>query len=131
MARKVFQDFAHVLCQRFVEAPSNKDLINLALLGGGTLVLDIMAHKATCNRYPIEPLPYSADARSWVDSQMAKQNIPIEELISASLTVEYTLDISRRPDLPIFPVARFDFACTGSISSSDRVYTSVLNAQKT
>ena len=32
MARKVFQHFAQVLCQRFVEVPSNRDLINLAVL---------------------------------------------------------------------------------------------------
>jgi hypothetical protein len=126
MARKVFQDFVHVLCQRFVEAASNKDLVNLALLGGGTLVLDIMAHKASCNRYPIEPLPYSAEARNWLDSQMAKQKIPIEELVSALLTVEYAIDLSRKPDLPIMPVAKFDFVCTGSISTPDRVYTAVL-----
>ena len=32
VARKVFQHFAQVLCQRFVEVPSNRDLINLAVL---------------------------------------------------------------------------------------------------
>ena len=37
MARKVFQHFAQVLCQRFVEVPSNRDLINLAILGGGRI----------------------------------------------------------------------------------------------
>jgi hypothetical protein len=129
MAKKVFQDFAHVLCQRFVEAPSNKDLVNLALLGGGTLVLDIMMHKAICNRYPIEPLPYSADARGWLDSQMAKRSIPLKELAGASLTVEYAVDLSRKPALPIMPIARFDFICTGSIAAPDRVYTAVLKRQ--
>jgi hypothetical protein len=116
VARKVFQDFAHVLCQRFIEVPSNKDLVNLVLLGGGTLALDIVTRKATCNRYPIEPLPYAADARGWLDSQMTKQNIPIEELVGASLVVEYVVSL--------------DFACTGSISSPDRLYTSALKAEK-
>jgi hypothetical protein len=130
MARKAFQDFADVLCRRFVDVPSNKDLVNLALFGGGTLVLDIIKHKAICNRCPIEPLPYSADALCWLDAQMAKQNIPVEELVGASLTVEYTVDLSRKPGLPVFPVARFELACTGSISAPDRVYTAVLKKQK-
>ncbi len=131
MARKAFQDFAHVLCQRFIEVPSNKDLVNLVLLGGGILILDILTRKAMCNRCPVEPLPYSEDARNWLSSQMAKQNIPSEELIGATLTVEYTFDVSRKPNLPIMPVAKFDFDCAGSITSPDRAYVSVMKAQKT
>jgi hypothetical protein len=30
MARKAFQDFAHVLCQKLIEVLSTKDLVNLA-----------------------------------------------------------------------------------------------------
>jgi hypothetical protein len=130
VARKVFQDFAHVLCQRFIEVPSNRDLVNLVLLGGGTLILDLMKRKATCNRYAITPLPYSEDARGWLDSQMVKRKIPIEELVGASLTVEYAVEFSPKSNIPI-PTAKFDFACTASIASPDRVYTSVLKAQKT
>ena len=131
MARKVFQDFANVLCQRFVETPSNKDLVNLTLLGGGMVVLDIVSGKATCNRFPIEPLPYCSDARAWLNSQMVKRKIPLVELAGASLTVEYQVQLSRKPDMPIYPVANFDFNCMGVISAPDRQYTSVLKAQKT
>ena len=130
MARKVFQDFAHVLCQRFIEVPSNRDLVNLVILGGGTLVLDNIARKASCNRYPITPLPYAEDARSWIESQMKQRHIPTEELAGASLTVEYTVDLMRKQSDPI-PTAKFDFACTASIASPDRQYTAVLRAAKT
>jgi hypothetical protein len=130
VARKVFQDFAHVLCQRFIEVPSNRDLVNLVILGGGTLALDIIGRKATCNRYPVQPLPYSEDARGWLESQMKTRKIPTDELIGASLIVEYVVDLSRWQSDPI-PVAKFDFACTGSITSPDRQYTSVLKAEKT
>jgi hypothetical protein len=92
--------------------------------------LDIVTRKAICNRCPVEPLPYAADARGWLDSQMTKQNIPIEELVGASLVVEYVVSLSRKPENPVMPIAKFDFACTGSISSPDRVYTSVLKAEK-
>jgi hypothetical protein len=130
VARKVFQDFANVLCQRFVEVPSNRDLVNLVLFGGGTLVLDLMNRRAACNRYPIEPLPYSEDARRWLFTQMAKHEIPNEELSGASLTVEYAVEFIRQPNIPIIPTAKFDFVCTAAIASSNRVYTSVLKAQK-
>jgi hypothetical protein len=125
----VFQDFAHVLCQRFVEVPSNRDLVNLAILGGGTLVLDIIGQKATCNRYPVDPLPYCDTARDWLFSQLQDRRIPINELSGASLAVEYSVNLSWVPGVP-YAKARFDFACTGSISSPDRQYTSVLKAQK-
>jgi hypothetical protein len=130
VARKVFQDFAHVLCQRFIEVPSNRDLVNLVILGGGRLVLDIIGQKATCNRYPVTPLPYSEDARGWLESQMNGRKIPTDELIGASLIVEYAVDLSRKQNDPI-PVAKFDFACTASITSHDRQYTSILKAEKT
>jgi hypothetical protein len=61
---------------------------------------------------------------------MTKRNIPIEELVGASLVVEYAVTLSRKPENPVFPIAKFDFACTGSISSPDRLYTSALKAEK-
>src|SRR5690242_6290159 len=126
VARKVFQDFAHVLCQRFIEVPSNRDLVNLLILGGGTLVLDITGRKATCNRCPIAPLPYSEDARSWIESQMIRRRIPAEQLTGASLVVEYAVELTRKQNDPI-PLAKFNFACTGSIISAERTYTSTLS----
>jgi hypothetical protein len=129
VARKVFQDFAHVLCQRFIEVPSNRDLVNLVIFGGGTLVLDITGRKATLNRWPIEPLPYSEDARGWLQTQMQKRNIPTDELVVASLAVEYAVELTRKPNFPI-PSAKFQFVCTGSITSPDRQYTAALRAEK-
>jgi hypothetical protein len=129
LARKVFQDFAHVLCQRFIEVPSNRDLVNLAILGGGTLSLDILDRRASLNRYPIEPLPYCGDARDWLFSQIETRNIPLGELSGASLAVKYTVNLSWASGVP-YAKARFDFECVGAISSPDRQYTSALRAQK-
>ena len=129
MARKVFQDFAHVLCQRFIEVPSNRDLVNLVILGSGTLVLDITGRKAAWNRYPIEPLPYSEDARVWLQTQMQDRKIPGNELVEASLLIEYVVDFTRKLNAPM-PSAKFQFACTGSIASPDRQYTAALKAEK-
>jgi hypothetical protein len=119
------------MCQRFIEVPSNRDLVNLVILGGGTLVMDIITRKATCNRFLIEPLPYVEDARRWLFSRMVEHKISNEQLAGASLTVEYAVELSRKSDIPIFPVAKFDFACSASITSPDRLYTSTLAAEKT
>ncbi len=135
MGRKVFQDFAHVLCQKFVEVPSNRDLVNLVIFGDGTLELDLLARKAMHNRAPVEPLPYVDHVRVWLDQRLAELRIDSSELISAALTVEYTVALSRL-DLPgqTAPLpglsAAFDFACTGTIESADRKYTSTLKARK-
>jgi hypothetical protein len=75
-------------------------------------VLDIIGQKATCNRYPVTPLPYSEDARGWLESQMKGRKIPTDELIGASLIVEYAVDLSRKQNDPI-PVGKFDSRCRG------------------
>ena len=60
MGRKHFQDFANVLCQQFVETPTNKDLVDLAILGDGILQLRITEGKATHRGHAIEPLPFAS-----------------------------------------------------------------------
>ena len=121
MGRKVFQDFAHVLCQKFVEVPSNRDLVNLAIFGDGTLELDLTARKAMHNRAPVEPLPYVDNMRGWLEQRLVELRIDNSELARAALTVEYTVALSRMaPDpgrtapLPGLS-ALFDFACTGVV----------------
>jgi hypothetical protein len=79
MGRKVFQDFAHVLCQKFVEVPSNRDLVNLALLGDGVLRLDITGRRATHNGFPIEPLPFTEQSLLWIESRLHELAIPRAE----------------------------------------------------
>jgi hypothetical protein len=93
----------------------------MALFGGWTLVMDIAMQRATFNRCPISPLPYSHDAQSWLYSQMQKREIPIEELVQASLIVGYLVEMGRRSGMP-YPTAKVDFSCAGAIASPDRLY---------
>lgn len=104
--------------------------MSLLILGGGTLELDITGQKATMNRYPVEPIPYAETARIWLNEQMAKHNIPLGELIRASLIIDYTVRQEQKPDFP-FPSAHFEFTCTGTIEASDRTYTAQLKENKT
>lgn len=129
MARKVFQDFAHVLCQKFVEVPSNGDLLVLAVLGSGKLELDLTGGRHRHNRAPIAPLPYVEVARSWLGGRMAELDIPVEEMAAATLIVEYSVTLSRKEPL-LWLSAAFDFSCTGVIDALDRQYTSTLKSHK-
>jgi hypothetical protein len=128
MGRKVFQDFVNVLCSKFIDLPSNKDLVNLVILGDGTLNLMITAKKATHNRYPIKPFPYSEEYLSWIELRLEKHRIPRIELVSADLIVEYktTLDHTRIG----LPSARFSLDCTGIILHTDREYRCKATAEK-
>lgn len=103
--------------------------MNLALVGSGIWMLDIMMRKAQWNTFPMSPLPYVEDARDWLRSQMEKRAIPAEQLSGAGLIVECVVELGKKPDWP-FPSANFDFVCTGIVISPDRQYTSVFKAQK-
>jgi hypothetical protein len=129
MGRKVFQDFAHVLCQKFVEVPSNRDLVDLAILGDGILRLNITERKATHSGFPIEPLPFTERALLWIESRLNDLAISRAELLSAALTVESGVKLHRRPGLPFLC---FDLVlrCSASVRASDREYVSNLTAEK-
>ena len=130
MGRKVFQDFAHVLCQKFLEVPSTRDLVNLALFGDGVLDMNFVTRYTTHNRLPVEPLPFMDIARDWLDVRLSELTLPKAELVGASLTVEYTVALSRRAHMPGMS-ALYNFTCTGVVEAIDRSYSAMLQAEKT
>jgi hypothetical protein len=129
MARKVFQDFAHVLCQKFIETPSNSDLVNLAIFGDGMLQVDFLAGQASHNRAPISPLAYMKSVRTWLERRLAELEIPPQEMAAAHLAVDYTVHLHRRPDLG-WLCAEFKFECTGLVRAPDREYVSSMGANR-
>jgi hypothetical protein len=130
MGRKVFQDFAHVLCQKFIETPSNRDLVNLALLGDGVLRLDITSDRATHNGIAVERLPFTADSLLWLESRLQQLAIPRTELQGATVTVESRVKLYRQPGHPYLSVD-LALACSASVRAPDREYVSSLTAEKT
>jgi hypothetical protein len=129
MGRKVFQDYANVLCQRFLESPTNRDLVNLVVIGGGLLELDILKQRASCDHWPVDPLPYCGEAKRWLNVQLAKRAIADDLLVAASLVVKYTFTSSRRLT-PVIPYVTFVFDCYAEIAAPDRTYTSRAAATK-
>jgi len=129
MGRKVFQDFAHVMCQKFIESPaSNLDLVKLAVLGNGRLELNILSGKATHNGVTIKPLAFSESWLAWAKERMAASKIPENLLKSAALTVEYQVKLSRKTG-PGWLCGQFKFACTSLVEAPDRSYTDAMNAE--
>ena len=128
MGRKVFQDYAHVLCQRFVDSPATIDLVNLFILDAGRLEFDLLNERALFNNFPIEPFPYVHASRAWLVSRMEADSIPTELLIGARLSVDFrtTVDRNRRP----FPNANFTFLCASTLHAPDRLYEASMEAQK-
>jgi hypothetical protein len=94
MGRKVFQHFAHVLGQKFIQAPSSLDVARLAIFGDGVLALDMITRRAIHNGLPIEPLPYVDGMKRWLDGRLAILRIPSDELVGASLRVVYSVVLS-------------------------------------
>jgi hypothetical protein len=129
MERKVFQDFAHVLCQKFIEVPSNRDLVNLTVLGDGVLRLAILEGGATHNNFAVEPSPFSVESQAWLQSRLGELNIPKGELQGAVLTVEYTVKLHRKPTLGRLCID-LTLACQASVSASDHEYIATLNGEK-
>lgn len=129
MGRKVFQDFAHVMCQKFVDSSSNRDHVILAIMGSGRLRMEILKGKATHNRLAISPLPFAAAWTDWVMGRMDSLHIPRAELMAATLVVEYTVDLYRH-SAPAWLCARYDFKCYSEVGAQDRSYSVAFAAQR-
>ena len=123
----MFQDFAHVLCQRFIEVPSNRDLVNLTVLGDGVLQLAIADGKATHNGHAVAPFAYSTESLTWLHSRLDALKISRDELRSAVLTVEYKVALRRKPGLGWLCID-LHLICQASIRAADREYVSSVTA---
>lgn len=128
MGKKHFQDFANVLCQKFVECTTNVDLVDLAIFGDGCLELFITEGRATHEGHAVQPLPFAAEWLAWVEWRLDALGIPRGELQSALLRVNYTVELTRASSLKWLG-CKFAFDCTGIITSGDREYRAERRAE--
>lgn len=129
MGRKIFQEFAYEMCQKFVETPSNCDLVNLAILGDGRLELCIFDGRASHNNHTIEQLPFSQSWLTWAKTRMGILKVPESLLVGAALTVDYEVELSRKESLG-WLCANFSFVCNSTVEAPDRKYCAKLKAEK-
>lgn len=128
MARKHFQDFANVLCKKFVESPRNTDLVDLAIFGSGCLELRITEKRGTHDGHAINPLAFATEYLEWLEWRLDELRIPRDEMRSAMLRVNYTAELTRTSSLKWLG-CKFAFDCTGIITAVDREYRSELHAE--
>ena len=124
MRRKVLQDFANVLCQRFIDLPSGYDLATFVHLGSGFYLLDILNGNCSRDGLPIPPLMTCTEYRDWLQVQFAKRNIALEPLrISMGVNILVS-DVRVRTSFGhVFASAFFECSCRSEIRTDEKTYS--------
>jgi hypothetical protein len=123
MRRKVLQDFANTLSQRFVDLPSGFDLATFAQLGSGCYSLDLFTGVCTRDGESIAELKTCADGRGWLEAQLASHRVP-SGLAGACMRVEVTVsDVGvKRSYGHVKAWATFALSCTTELSTDEKQY---------
>lgn len=132
MRRKIFNDFANVLCQKFVDLPNGYDLATLAKLGSGVVSINILTDQCFFEESPIEPLRTCAEHRQWLQIQLAKRQLSLAVFESISMSVEFrvTDTILDKPYGHDFRHADFWLKCTSEIRTPEAKYNGSSERQK-
>ena len=68
----------------------------IAELGNGTLVVDIVSGECSFNGEDIPSLSIAEELQSWFFSDMADNNIQTDKIVSAVLTADFSLCVVKR-----------------------------------
>jgi hypothetical protein len=124
MRRKILQDFANVLCQRFIDLPNGYDLASFAQLGSGHYDLDILSGSCTREGLPIPSLKMCDEYRQWLLEQQSKQGVPPGILrVSMRIDVSISEKSVKTSYGHVFPSALFDFDCHSEIQTDEKAYS--------
>jgi|SRR5215813_4453926 len=132
MRRKTLQDFANVLCQRFIDLPNGDDLASLAHLGSGTYDLDILNGGCTREGVPIPSLKMCDEYREWLSEQEGKRGIP-PGILRVNIRIRVSISDQRVKTSygHVFPSAHFDFDCRSEIQTDEKTYSGHKQGSKT
>lgn len=124
MRRKVFQDFANVFCQRFIDLPSGYDLAAFARHGSGIYLADILSGESSLDGKPIPRLRTCDDYKEWLFVQLDKRGIPHEAIRLAFLRIHVVVDKVRiRSSYGHQSAdAQVSFDCQSEINTDEKSY---------
>jgi hypothetical protein len=132
MRRKILQDFANVLCQRFIDLPNGHDLAAFVHLGSGSYTLDILSGNCTRDGLPIPSLRMCNEYREWLLEQQTKHGVPPGILgVSMRITVSISDERTKTSYGHVFPSAHFEFDCHSEIQTDEKIYSGHKHGSKT
>ena len=124
MRRKVFQDFANLFCQKFIDLPDGYDLATFVHLGSGFYLLDIINGNCSRNGLSIPPLMTCKEYRDWLQVQLNKRSTPLESLqISMGINVVVSNVRVKTSFGHIFASAFFEHNCRSEIRTDEKTYS--------
>src|SRR6185295_20132493 len=88
MRRKRLQHVADTLCHMFCGWELTFDYEELARLGSGTLVIDLISDRCTFNGQAISTLKIVGTLGAWLVKDLTDNKIPAESLRSVNLKAE-------------------------------------------
>jgi len=122
VGHKVFQEFAHAMCQMFTGSPQNGDLIDLLILGPGTLRMDFLTRRSTHEGIAVQNIPFVDRWADWSAGRLGDLEIPADELREAVLVVEYRVEPYYQELGMGWLCARYNLDCSGLVAAPDRRY---------
>ena len=123
MRRKVFQDFANVFCQEFIDLGSGHDVATFVARGTGTYAMNLLTGECMHDGASIPELKACREYRDWLAEQMTKRGVP-PGLLSAVLAVRVVVrnGVVRESYGKRFGSADFEFDCRAELKTDEKVY---------
>src|SRR2546423_1721187 len=124
MRRKVLQDFANTVSQRFLDLPEGYDLAAFAHYGSGLYHADLLSGACTRNEYPIPSLHLCGVYKEWLIQQCLSHRVALVEIRSIDVEIAVAVRGATTRDSygHRFATAHFDLNCICQIKTDEKTY---------
>lgn len=138
MSRKRLQHIADSMCHMFCGWRLNESKPNLVELGSGILEIDAITGYCYFKEKRISQLTIAEEIRSWMHGDLAANNIPVDALTAAQLSVKLSFSVvprstpkqevfySRGKALQTEKMNRCVIECDSLVTTDEGVYRSQL-----
>jgi len=122
--RKVFQHFANMLPQRFLDLPSGFDLAVFAKYRQGVATFNVLNGEANIDGVPDSNLRTGSEYQAWLLKELEAHHVSPDALLSASLVVSFLVENIEIKESygHVFRSAHFTFRCSSAINTDEKTY---------
>lgn len=120
--RKVIQDYANKVCEIFAGwrlAVHENDIPRLIAIGSDELHANLLDGTVRVDGAEIEPLGIVLEIQAWLRDRCSEDNVPIDGLREAELTVTFVATQSRRRGRS---ARSLRFECSSRLATDERSY---------